>query len=669
MAKSKTKKKSKTRPVPGKEARRLPSPGEEIYSNNMQALRRYYPELARAVSRSNSERFQLEWNGQPPVPNLWDKGRGQYYYSSGNPMEEVRREMVELKLKNARMVIFLGLGLGFELHHYLKCYARENTTFFLVIEKELEIFKAALHVINMVGAISDPNFKFVVGEDSEKLYPLFRACLKEKMLFYLLKALRPVYHSSALLVNRDYYMSALQSLRDAGVHEVLNYGNDPYDSLLGVENMLGNLKEIICHPGINMLYERFRGRPAVVVATGPSLNKNKHLLKELEDKALLIAADASLKIMLEMGVKPHLVSSLERWPDTAELLKGFTAEQLDGVYLAACPVVSPVCYDVYPGPRIIVYRNFDHFRWLGIDKGILDIKLSSGNMAFKIATALGCDPIILIGQDLAFSRDGRTHAAGAVTGEHLEAAYRDRSLEVMGNDGQPILTCQGWYSFLKAYEVDLSEYEGTCINSTEGGAYISGTEVMPFKEAIARYITEPFQPLQVIREALAAFNPSQIEQDMKQVFRLLEATYADMQQIVEYCREGIESCEKYGAELRRIIFNHQTGLDIQQRLSVIENDILTPRQKCIKMHRTFQLFFAHIFQSYSIKFEMDNIEAMEKFNDQLLGRAQILLRYIEWYAVIGDLAGICMSSLQNSRAGLKELLVQEDMRTAKGCLL
>jgi len=217
-----------------------------------------------------------------------------------------------------------------------------------------------------------------------------------------------------------------------------------------------------------------------------------------------------------MGLKPHLVTSLERVAETVKLLEGYNREEVGDVYLAACPVVRNEVYQAYSGPRIIVYRDFDHFKWLGIDRGILKIQLSAGNMAFKVAEALGCDPIILIGQDLAFSRDGRTHATGSVYGENQQLPLEEM-FEVMGNDGESIMTNQTWYSFLRAYEMDLLNYSGTCINATEGGAYITGTSIMPFEEAINKHIREEFYPRDSIRESLTIFTPRDVEQDLQQV--------------------------------------------------------------------------------------------------------------------------------------------------------
>jgi len=336
-----------------------------------------------------------------------------------------------------------------------------------------------------------------------------------------------------------------------------------------------------------------------------------------------------------------------------KLLEGFSKEEVDDVYLAACPVVRNELYQAYPGARVIVYRDFDHFKWLGIDRGILKIQLSAGNMAFKVAESLGCNPIILIGQDLAFSRDGRTHAAGSVYGENQQLPPGE-VLEVMGNDGESIMTNRTWYSFLRAYEMDLLNYSGTCINATEGGAYITGTLVMPLQEAIDKHAQEEFYPRDTIRDSLTVFTPQDIEQDLQQVLVLTADTTKDLEQIIEYCRQGISSYEKYKDELESCLNNTENMKSIRKRLTVIEREIMEPKESCRQLHHAFQLFFAHVFQSFAIKFEMEMIAVPEKYEDQDMARVEIILRQAEWYAVIGDLAGICLQSLKKASKQLED---------------
>lgn len=625
-----------------------------IYRANMRVLKEFYPALTAKIEMTvANNRFAVSKIGPKATFNLYSKEGNFYYYNIDDPMEDVATQINALNLKNARLAVFLGMGLGYELMYYAQNESnKQNTSYILVIEKDLEIFRAAIETFDLSGFIGHPQFKLIVGLEEGDLYTNIREYLCENNRYFLLKALKFIYHPSSLRLNKDYYIRAIQLAKDAGSQQILHFGNDPHDSLIGIENMLANLNEIVSNPGINLLYNKFAGKPAIVVATGPSLNKNKHLLKGLENKALIVAADASLWVLIDMGVKPHLVTSLERVMGTVKLLEGFNKEEVADVYLAACPVIRNEAYQAYPGPRIIVYRNFDHFKWLGIDRGILPIQLSSGNMAFKVAEALGCDPIILIGQDLAFSRDGRTHAAGSVYGENQQLPLEEM-LEVMGNDGESIMTNRTWYSFLRAYEMDILNYSGTCINATEGGAYITGTYIMPFEEAINKHIKGEFYPKDTIRESLTTFTPLNIVQDLQQVLKLTNDTIKDLEQIIKYCRQGISSYEKYKDELESCFYGSTNMKSIIKRLSTIEREIMEPKESCRQLHHTFQLFFAHVFQSFAIKFEMEMIAVPEKYEDLDMARIEIILRQAEWYAVIGDLAAICLNSLRNSQEMLQ----------------
>ncbi|NLK52771.1 MAG: motility associated factor glycosyltransferase family protein [Syntrophomonadaceae bacterium] len=368
------------------------------YQKNLLALKKYYPELANLVEQTPlNQQYELIYTAQ--IPNLRHKPSNALYYSPPDLFRDAADQLNSLKLKNTRLALFLGFGLGYQLIYYMQhVAAQQNTNFILVLEKDPEVFKLAMQAVDLVPIIEHPGVKLLIGLAAEVLYPQMRQYLAEDSKYVLLKGIKPVYHLSSLRIDKDYYLNALRAFKDSATHQILNFGNDPHDSLIGVENMLDNLEEIIFNPGINLLFNKFTGKPGIVVSTGPSLNKNKHLLKGLEDKAVIVAADASLKILLEMGVKPHLVVALERTLGILKLLNGIKTEDVQDVYFAACPVINPKVYEAFSAPRLIVFRNFDHFKWLGVDRGILDIKLSAGNMAFKVLEALGCNPIILIGR-------------------------------------------------------------------------------------------------------------------------------------------------------------------------------------------------------------------------------------------------------------------------------
>ncbi len=629
-----------------------------LFQHNLNALKKHYPELAEKIAHTNIINFEIAYPGSSGIPNLKMLSRDQYYYDINNPLQDAVDQIKVLNLKNTRIAIFLGMGLGYELLCYTQHFAAEQRTdHIVVVEKDLEVFKAALESTDLREVIEHPCIKLFIGLTPEQLFVKFSNYIRSEGRYYYSKALSHVYHPSSIQLDRNYYVQVLKCLREGVMQVISSFGNCPDDSLIGLRNILANLEEIIKNPGINMLYNRFQKKPAIVVATGPSLNRNKHLLKGLEDKALIISVDASLRILNEIGVKPHLVTSLERVPETADLFRGFAPEALDGVYLAACPVVMPECYEVYPGPRIIVYRDFVHFRWIGIERGLLPIKSSAANMAFRVAAAMGCDPIILIGQDLAFSRSGETHAVGNVFGEVQEYIFKERQLEVMGNDGQPIRTTEIWYTFLKDYETDLAEYTGVCINSTEGGAYIPGTSVMPFIDAIDKFINEEFHPRQLISDILSGFSVEDSVQDLRKVLGIIDDTLSDLELMVSYCQEGLKTWDLHSPELKRAMDSPNTILpEFRSRLPEIEREILAWRTKCIQLGKTFHGFLIHIVQSYLVSSQIDAESAFGRYDDRDLAIIEVLLKQEEWFTIISDIIKTCADSLSESRKNLAQKL-------------
>jgi len=626
---------------------------QAIYQKNLTALSNIEPDLAARVAACplTGKYRMAPSKGKVPVPNIKIVDKGVFYYDETDPFSEVNKELRSLNLKNAQIAIFFGFGLGYQGHIFGNQWVNKaNNRFMLFFEPDLELFKAALTYNDMAPLITHPNVKLIVGVQPEDLYAILYNYLLEHNRYLLLRAVKIVHHKTALLLNRDYYQQAYKSLQEAALQVILLFGNSPQDSLVGVANALANLKIILENPGINLLYDKFKGKPAIVVATGPSLNKNKHLLKGLEHRALIVSADASLKILMEMGVKPHLVTALERVPEVVKLIDGFTAEDLAEVYFAACPIILPEVYAAYPGPKIMVYRNFNHFKWLETDKGILNIGPSAGNMAFKVAEALGCDPIILIGQDLAYGREGTSHAQGTPYGEHQLTEDDNDILEVPGNDGLPVKTNSTWLQFLKHYRIDLETYQGACLNCTEGGAYIQGARVMTFQSAIDHYLQEEFDPRRVIRVNLNSFITGKIKDDWAKVYGIITETRRAMTDLLSSCQEGTALVKQAEPELSRIIDKYKEikPRKLEKKLQAWESKIYGLRLKCIHAHPSYELFFMHIAQSYIINFDMETNMIPEKYDDLLPARAAILLRYQEWFKTISELGLMSIEPLDRA---------------------
>lgn len=102
---------------------------------------------------------------------------------------------------------------------------------------------------------------------------------------------------------------------------------------------------------------------------------------------------------------------------------------------------------------------------------------SVAHSATDFARFIGCDPIIFVGQDLAFTNN-ETYAFKNYGGE-----YSDKKLKVIDIFGKEIYTSISLNNFKLNFEIYIAiNKNNTFINSTEGGANINGTLIMPLND-------------------------------------------------------------------------------------------------------------------------------------------------------------------------------------------
>jgi len=211
---------------------------------------------------------------------------------------------------------------------------------------------------------------------------------------------------------------------------------------------------------------------------------------------------------------------------------------MNDIYLAACPVVKPEVYKEWYGKHLVVFRDFAHFKWLGLNKGILNTGKSVTNLAFMVAHFLGCSPIILVGQDLAFAPDGTTHVNGA---DHARDGLKNSKLilntaEVMGNNGMMLKSLDTWIGMLKRFEVDIEMFNVDCINATEGGALIKGTKIVTLEETIRKYMTKEYPIKEMLDNNLKSLSSEEIYND----FQIMDKRLMDGKSYLKICLDNID---------------------------------------------------------------------------------------------------------------------------------
>ncbi|MEF3255267.1 MAG: DUF115 domain-containing protein [Deferribacterales bacterium] len=625
------------------------------YKKNLKSLKKYRPELYKKLINYKPEnRYLITTSNHPQkYPNLLHKDSGLLTYDNNDPITSVLKDL-KSKIFLPVLNFHFGFGLGYELMGMVQNYKHQDSVY-VVIDPELEPFYHAINMIDFEEIIKEKRVFLAIGEPIGNMYLFFHDLLMLGNLKMYVKSINIIENKLSTRVNFEYFKSVMNQLKDAVREVLLHFGNDPWDSLIGIENTFLNINEIINNPGIKDLKDKFKGKPGIVVATGPSLNKNIELLRGLENKAVICAADASVKVMKRYKLKPHLVTSLERVIATSKLFEGLTQDDVKDVYLAACPVVRPETYANFPGERIIVYRNFATFKWLEIEKGILNIGASSGNMAFKVLEYLGCDPIILIGQDLAFGEGDVTHATGSTYGEKEDSYFKRRILEVEGNYTEKIKTTEVWYQFLKHYEKDVANFNGTVINATEGGAKIQGTKIMTFKEAIDNCINADVNVIDTIRSSLNyPTEIEKVEQREMMIKKVREAIeYSD--EVMDKLKEGLHYIQLFKDEIIKP-FEESKRID-DKRASELFQLIQEPMK--IFAENKFYEIFMHFIQSYYITSMVEVFGVMGSDIEAIRKNFTVVVMLEDMYSVIGKLIAAMKKDMLDMESKLEENFIKK----------
>ncbi|HDZ4946245.1 TPA: motility associated factor glycosyltransferase family protein, partial [Campylobacter jejuni] len=143
---------------------------------------------------------------------------------------------------------------------------------------------------------------------------------------------------------------------------------------------------------------------------------------------------------------------------------------------------------------MIVLRNKALYQRFNLnDFGYIDTGTHVSHFSYTLALALGFKNIIMIGQDLAFDKDGNSHSKGFSYGEQFseEKTVPTLKIQAYGDKGE-VLTHMTWndYRVKLEYLFACNSQKAKFYNATEGGAKINFTEELSFKECCEKFLTK-----------------------------------------------------------------------------------------------------------------------------------------------------------------------------------
>ncbi|EJQ4634478.1 flagellin modification protein PseD, partial [Campylobacter jejuni] len=431
---------------------------KELFNKNIEALSNIL--LKESLKEIKSSKFELILGKDNLDINLKDTSDNTFLYE--NVIDELNSMLNTYNDKYLLypVLYFYGFGNGILFKALLQ---NKNHQHIVVFEKDIEIIWIMFHILDFSHELQSA--RLMILQTSSLDIELFSNFCSSKPFFqfsriYFLELMSHYYerfHEDVLELNKK--------LAENFKNIILRNGNNPLDVLQGIEQFVYNLPQMITHPSYKELLSKRKGisDTAIIVSTGPSLTKQLPLLKKYASKATIFCADSSYPILAKHGIKPDYVLSLERIPLTSEFFNNDFGEFDKDILFVLKSYVHPHTTKYLQKNNrnfmlVSTYASFINYLKLD-DFGYFNMGFSVANMNFLLAIHLKHKNIVLIGQDLAYAKDGLSHTKDYSNLDKHEGHFqRDKNkytTQAYGDNGK-VESSFVWTLFRHNFEQDVA---------------------------------------------------------------------------------------------------------------------------------------------------------------------------------------------------------------------
>ncbi|CCK81670.1 6-hydroxymethylpterin diphosphokinase MptE-like protein [Desulfobacula toluolica] len=498
-----------------------------LYESNLKLLKRKHPEVWKRITEKQPEPFgEISYasNGNPNLTVINSHENSILLHNEINPEKESIDFLEKIPPDHKGFVAILGMGLFYSALNILK--KRPHLQYLALFELEPGIFIQALRHTDLSPILEDPRLILSIetkANISETLATASRT--------FQLEDSSILHHQPSFDFNPDGY----NQLKDDLFAHIngLNIGGTT-TRILGkdfLNNRFKHISTIHHHQLLEQIQNKFDNVPAILVAGGPSLDKNIHLLKQIQEKAVIIAVDTVLPALLKNDVHPHFLTCIDPNDLTFEKFADIIPKVKD-VALICSSWVNPKTPKVFPAEQIFwTFTSNPMEAWLN---SLIGGKIMTGgastvaHLNLIAAHMLGCDPIIFIGQDLAYpNATSASHANGTVLQGSAPTDVITNHIQgesVTGINGEFLRTNRSFLSMKKFFEAAIAKSDKTHINATQGGANIEGTKILTLQEVMDKHCNTRINTTQCLKKFHSTVKPINPDKMLIEFNRILNKT-------------------------------------------------------------------------------------------------------------------------------------------------
>jgi hypothetical protein len=609
-----------------------------VYLKNIAALWRRDPRLAYEIDDWGEPRgvvVEPARSGAPTAVACDEQGRRVYLHSRHDPEAEAERLVANVKLEGYHCFVVTGLGLG---HHLKALHKRTHGEALLVVgEPSLDVIAAAMFSVDLSEVLASERCVFLTRLEKDYVYQRLESHGTTIML-----GTQFVSHPPSERIAGAFLQAVRGAMTDYITYARMCLVTVVANSRITCRNVACNLPAYLSTPPIDPLRERFAGFPAVVVSAGPSLARNIDQLVELQDRAVIIAVQTTLKPLLARGIRPHFVTSLDFHEISKNFFDGLSPEAVADVHLVAEPKATWHVIDTYRAYNgmISLLDNAFARQCIGDELAARD-GLKAGatvaHLAFYLAEYMGCDPILFVGQDLAYS-DNTYYTPGVaihdtwrpelnrfntIEMKEWERIVRARNIlrKIKGIHGEDLYTDEQLFTYLQQFEKDFAASRARLIDATEGGARKAGTTVMTLADAAKQFCASPIPRDRLeYRRQLKWYDAGRLEHGRAALTRRMDD--------VRLLRDRSQACV---GVLKELVHLTDRPAEFNRKLARVDE----LRTQIQQQEHTYQMISLMAQQAELRRFradrrmELDAVEGVERAKRQLARDIEFAMSIVE----------------------------------------
>ncbi len=473
-----------------------------------------------------------------------------YFHSKYTPGREAEKVVKNFGFSAKKQIFVLGSGLGY----YLEQFDKDNKfDKIIVIEPYLSIFYAAL-CFNDLSNFLNSNKIILIIENDEQIFDIVR----RNVNISLNKEIAFLEHAPSLKLFSQKYSEIYKFIKETINFQKVNIATDIEQARKWRNNIISNIPYIFKSPKADDFFGKCKNIPAMCVAAGPSLDKNIKYLKGARGRSIILCVDTAVNALLKEGIHPDIVVTMDAKENNyLNHLSGSLEELKESTIILSEFATHPLLHQNWNGKTIFFTMKRNFSGWIEKNTGNYSVLETGGTVSHSMvdfAYKIGANPVILVGQDLAYT-DRKSHASGTA---FANRKIGDKKLiEVEGIEGK-VYTDKAFLSMLSFFNNYFNIHtDRIFVDATEGGAKLKNVKIEKLEETLNKYCKKNINIKEKLNDIYKKYKNDQQELTGK-LKRELKNTYEEL-------IESIKISEKQIAVIRDVLTKLQKEKNISDR--------------------------------------------------------------------------------------------------------